>query len=61
MSFLGRAAVAKPVEQPTPDRCNACGHTEDLAALILDAVHVKACRDFRACCDRARRSGMWLL
>lgn len=61
MSFLGRAAVAKPVEQPTPDRCNSCGHTGDLDHLAFGDVHVKACRDFRACCERARRSGRWLL
>lgn len=56
--FQGRAAVVEPERKPPA--CPGCHCTIDLTDLrIGDGTMVKACRDPRGCCNRARAQGMW--
>jgi len=56
--FQGRAAVVEP-ERKSPV-CPGCHSTVDLTDLRIEPdTYVKACRDPRGCCNRARAQGMW--
>jgi hypothetical protein len=60
MSILGRTQAPALPGSAAVTRCPGCGATDNLGPLRLaNGDTVKACVDFRGCCQRARAAGAW--